>query len=137
MKKEHSPKNKVRHFASVEHLNPEAVAAFVDNELSPAAAHRAKIHLVHCPECREEIHRQRRAAERRRDGNNSDMRPSSDLIAKLQSIAACCPDGPTAEEVPLSPQSLLDKLDGVARNIYKTTKTLREARNEALRQYDR
>ncbi|CAB0990254.1 anti-sigma factor [Corynebacterium diphtheriae] len=59
MKKEHSPKNKVRHFASVEHLNPEAVAAFVDNELSPAAAHRAKIHLVHCPECREEIHRQR------------------------------------------------------------------------------
>lgn len=98
MKKEHSPKNKVRHFASVEHLNPEAVAAFVDN---------------------------------------SDMRPSSDLIAKLQSIAACCPDGPTAEEVPLSPQSLLDKLDGVARNIYKTTKTLREARNEALRQYDR
>ncbi len=70
-------------------------------------------------------------------GNNSDMRPSSDLIAKLQSIAACCPDGPTAEEVPLSPQSLLDKLDGVARNIYKTTKTLREARNEALRQYDR
>ncbi|CAB0501065.1 hypothetical protein CIP101280_00804 [Corynebacterium diphtheriae] len=61
MKKEHSPKNKVRHFASVEHLNPEAVAAFVDNELSPAAAHRAKIHLVHCPECREEIHRQRRA----------------------------------------------------------------------------
>ncbi len=61
MKKEHSPKNKVRHFASVEHLNPEAVAAFVDNELSPAAAHRAKIHLVHCPECREEIHRQRGA----------------------------------------------------------------------------
>ncbi|CAB0880455.1 hypothetical protein FRC0393_01073 [Corynebacterium diphtheriae] len=66
MKKEHSPKNKVRHFASVEHLNPEAVAAFVDNELSPAAAHRAKIHLVHCPECREEIHRQRRAPPKRR-----------------------------------------------------------------------
>uniref|UniRef100_UPI0021755793 anti-sigma factor family protein n=1 Tax=Corynebacterium diphtheriae TaxID=1717 RepID=UPI0021755793 len=65
MKKEHSPKNKVRHFASVEHLNPEAVAAFVDNELSPAAAHRAKIHLVHCPECREEIHRQRGGAARR------------------------------------------------------------------------
>uniref|UniRef100_UPI0021753F9A anti-sigma factor family protein n=1 Tax=Corynebacterium diphtheriae TaxID=1717 RepID=UPI0021753F9A len=64
MKKEHSPKNKVRHFASVEHLNPEAVAAFVDNELSPAAAHRAKIHLVHCPECREEIHRQRGGAPR-------------------------------------------------------------------------
>ncbi|CAB0691689.1 anti-sigma factor [Corynebacterium diphtheriae] len=66
MKKEHSPKNKVRHFASVEHLNPEAVAAFVDNELSPAAAHRAKIHLVHCPECREEIHRQRRPPPPRR-----------------------------------------------------------------------
>ncbi|WP_423201131.1 anti-sigma factor family protein, partial [Corynebacterium diphtheriae] len=68
MKKEHSPKNKVRHFASVEHLNPEAVAAFVDNELSPAAAHRAKIHLVHCPECREEIHRQRGGAPPRGGG---------------------------------------------------------------------
>ncbi|CAB0724279.1 anti-sigma factor [Corynebacterium diphtheriae] len=74
MKKEHSPKNKVRHFASVEHLNPEAVAAFVDNELSPAAAHRAKIHLVHCPECREEIHRQRRAPPRGGAGDHTGRR---------------------------------------------------------------
>ena len=34
---------KAKEFASVDHLNPEVVAAFVDCELSPVAAHRANI----------------------------------------------------------------------------------------------
>ena len=46
---------KPREFASVEHLSLEAVAAFVDGELTPLAMHRARVHLVHCEECRAEV----------------------------------------------------------------------------------
>lgn len=54
---------KPREFASVEHLSLEAVAAFVDGELTPLAMHRARVHLVHCEECRAEVAQQRRASE--------------------------------------------------------------------------
>ncbi len=109
----------IRDFASTEHLNPEAVAAFVDNELSPGAAHRARIHLVHCSECRVEVDRQRRAAKRLREARAEDVKPSSDLLQRLQKIATSCPDGPCAEESIRGPETLLDKLDLVARALRK------------------
>ena len=78
-----------RKFASVEHLSTEAVAAFVDGELSPGATHRAKVHLVHCAECRNEVAVQRRAAAALRQAHQADAAlcaPTS-LVARLTSIA--------------------------------------------------
>lgn len=46
----------------IDHLGPEAIAALVDGELSPGAAERASIHLVHCAECRGEVAAQRDVA---------------------------------------------------------------------------
>lgn len=89
---------KAKEFASVDHLNPEVVAAFVDCELSPVAAHRAKIHLVHCAECRREVERQRLAADRLRKVRTAQVHVSGDLLKKLQGIADSCPEGPPAEE---------------------------------------
>ena len=35
-----------KQFSSTEHLSPEAIAAFTDNELSATAARRARSHLM-------------------------------------------------------------------------------------------
>lgn len=48
-------------FASTEHLNPEAIVAYVDNELSRAASARADAHLALCPDCAREVVAQSRA----------------------------------------------------------------------------
>ncbi len=45
------------------HLGPEAIAALVDGELSPRATERARIHLVHCADCRREVLSQREVAQ--------------------------------------------------------------------------
>ncbi|MEJ5927449.1 anti-sigma factor [Corynebacterium sp. H128] len=88
-----------REFASVEHLSSEAVAGFVDNELSSTAMNRARIHLVHCVECRAEVNQQRRASEQLRKAAEEDISVPSTLMAKLTSIAQSCPEGPDAQEV--------------------------------------
>ena len=46
-------------FNSTDHLNPEAIAAYVDGELSKAATLRAERHLQLCGECCEEVQAQR------------------------------------------------------------------------------
>ncbi|WP_347955626.1 MULTISPECIES: zf-HC2 domain-containing protein [Gordonia] len=48
-------------FASTEHLNPEAVVAYVDNELTIQAAARADTHLALCHDCAREVTAQARA----------------------------------------------------------------------------
>lgn len=88
-----------REFSSVEHLSAEAVAGFVDNELPAVAMNRARIHLVHCPECRAEVQQQRRAAERLRRIAEEKLEVPSTLMAKLTSIAQTCPEGPDAQDV--------------------------------------
>lgn len=88
-----------REFSSVEHLSAEAVAGFVDNELPPVAMNRARIHLVHCEECRAEVAEQRRAADRLRRIAEEKIEVPSTLMAKLTSIAQCCPEGPDAQDV--------------------------------------
>lgn len=106
-----------KQFASVEHLSAEAVAAFVDHELSPGAMHRARVHLVHCAECRAEVEQQRRASERLRTcADSEDIRAPRDLMARLADIAASCPQGPGAEDkVSASPETLMDRMDLIYR----------------------
>lgn len=109
-----------REFASVEHLSLEAVAAFVDGELSDAATHRARVHLVHCPECRAEIERQRGASEWLRGSNiTEEVRAPHDLLARLTGIAAGpVKAGPDAESMPPpEPECLLDKVEMILRAV--------------------
>ena len=56
-------KAKARRSDTIGHLGPEAVVAFVDGEMEPKFMHRVRIHLVHCAECRADVHQQRRASE--------------------------------------------------------------------------
>ncbi|WPF66972.1 MULTISPECIES: hypothetical protein [unclassified Corynebacterium] len=117
-------KKRPRVFASVDHLNPEVVAAFVDGELCEVALHRARVHLVHCGECRGEVHRQRLAAEALHEANwTADVRPPRELLGRLHDIAkgACAP-GPGAEAVPTpQPETVLDKLEVFMRTMRKNT----------------
>jgi len=72
-------------FASTEHLNPEAVVAYVDNELSRQAASRADAHLVLCPSCSREVAAQARARSMLQTCQNEVSMPDS-LRAQLSQI---------------------------------------------------
>ncbi|EEI17426.1 hypothetical protein [Corynebacterium lipophiloflavum] len=75
---------KKKGFFSTEHLSPEAVAAFADQELSESALHRARVHVVLCEECRAEVNHQRAAAEHLRCCNADDsVRAPRSLVQKL------------------------------------------------------
>lgn len=74
-----------RRFASTDHLGVEAVAAFVDGELVPVARRRATSHLMACPECRDEVARQREAARRLRD--SGEIRVPAALRGRLAALA--------------------------------------------------
>lgn len=56
-----------RQFGSTEHLSIEAIAAFVDGELTMKAHLRAAHHMSLCPECATEVEAQRRARAALRD----------------------------------------------------------------------
>lgn len=74
-------------FSGVGHLTPEVVAALVDGELGRGAEHRAKVHLVHCQECRNEVRAQRQAAERLRSSDHLDgVHISGNLMDRLTQI---------------------------------------------------
>lgn len=111
---------KPRNFASVEHLSSEAVAAFVDAELGEGALHRARVHIVHCAECRAEIERQRNASEWLRGSNiTPEVRAPQDLLTRLAGIPAkpACA-GPDAESTPIqTPEGLLDKVEMILRAV--------------------
>ena len=72
-------------FASTEHLNPEAVVAYVDNELSRQAAARADAHLAVCPDCSREVAAQARARTMLQTCRNEFSVPDS-LRAQLSQI---------------------------------------------------
>ena len=126
------PHNRIRHavnttiksFASVEHLGPEAIAAFVDEEMSRAAMHRARVHLVQCAECRAEVEAQRAAALKLRSTADTDtFSIPPELLHRLAHIADCCPEGPGAEETcARSERGLLDKVDHIYRAFRRTQK---------------
>lgn len=73
-------------FASVDHLGPEAIAAFVDGEMSKTSAGRAHSHLLACPECRAEVNKQRGASSYLRSCNYN-VRAPRELLARLTNIA--------------------------------------------------
>ncbi|MGO1948223.1 MAG: anti-sigma factor [Mycobacteriaceae bacterium] len=80
-------------FSDVGHLTPEVVAALVDGELGKGAEHRARIHLVHCEECRTEVRAQRQAAERLRGSDPLDgIHVSGSLLDRLTQIPTVCGD---------------------------------------------
>lgn len=71
-------------FDSTDHLSFEAVAALVDGELSHTAAHRARLHLAQCQDCREEEARQRAAATAVREHNaDGCLRAPRSLVERL------------------------------------------------------
>lgn len=105
---------------TIGHLGPEAVVAFVDGEMPAKYAHRVRIHLVHCAECRAEIYHQRNAAEWVRECCvESHVRAPDSLMAKLAGIAHDgAGPGPNAEEPAHQPrQDFLDKVEMVVRAI--------------------
>lgn len=77
-----------REFNSTDHLNPEAVAAFVDGELSDSAFRRAARHLEDCDECSAEVDAQRRAANRLRVVDNSGVHAPASLVERLAGMCA-------------------------------------------------
>ena len=82
-----------REFNSTDHLNPEAVAAFVDGELSNSAFRRAARHLEDCDECSAEVDAQRRAANRLRVVDNSAVHAPASLVERLAGMSAGDLDG--------------------------------------------
>ena len=77
-----------REFCSTDHLSTEAIAAFADGELSRHAAHRARLHIVACEECRREVNIQRSAAERLRScGADESIRAPRTLVERLAQVA--------------------------------------------------
>lgn len=122
-------------FLSTEHLGTEAIAAFVDGELSPTALRRAKAHLLACPECRREVARQRQASRRLRD--SSEIHIPADLRARLASLSeSVCEERDAAgmaygtgtgergfanerEDVPRRPQTFKEAMQHLMRNVRK------------------
>ncbi|WP_051198746.1 zf-HC2 domain-containing protein [Gordonia shandongensis] len=76
-------------FASTEHLHPEAVVAYVDNELTLQAAARADAHLTLCPECAREVVTQSRA--------RSMLKTCHDEVAMPESLRSQLSAIPTQE----------------------------------------
>lgn len=66
------------------HLLPDAVVAFVDAELSPAAYERAAEHLARCPACKSEVAAQRQASTAVRGSESPVM--SAGFLASLRAI---------------------------------------------------
>ncbi|CAI37552.1 zf-HC2 domain-containing protein [Corynebacterium jeikeium] len=105
---------------SVDHLSTEAIAALVDGELSRRAEHRAKIHLVHCETCREEVRAQRSAAHRMRKHASAVHTPGG-LKEKLQRIPDECDEGEPSHRFSVDgcrrPETLVDRVDLLLRKL--------------------
>ncbi|HEV2781901.1 MAG TPA: zf-HC2 domain-containing protein [Actinophytocola sp.] len=88
---------------SEQHLMPDAVVAFVDGELSPAACDRAAAHIARCPYCAAEVTAQRQA---RAAVQAADIPAApAELLASLRAI-------PQKVELPTSPDGLAVTEDG-------------------------
>lgn len=85
------------------HLMPDAIVAFVDEELSTTANERARVHLDHCPYCSAEESAQREARDRLRGLPGPGM--PSELLEELQAI-------PQQTDVSAVPEGLAMTEDG-------------------------
>lgn len=85
------------------HLLPDAVVAFVDQELSLGAQERAAAHLAHCPRCSAEVAAQRSASAAVRQASTPTI--SAGFLASLREI-------PQTVDLPNTPDNLAVGADG-------------------------
>lgn len=110
-------------FLSTEHLGTEAIAAFVDGELSEIAERRAQAHLMACPECRREVAHQRLAAKRLRD--SAALHIPAEVRARIANLAGACEDTDPARAISARslahrrPESLSVALEQIVRGLRK------------------
>ncbi|MDO4908248.1 MAG: anti-sigma factor [Corynebacterium sp.] len=110
-------------FSPSEHLSTEAIAAFIDGELSPLAMHRARVHLIHCHNCAEEVRVQREAVQRLKESEAETPSIPEALVERLTKIADWCPAGPGVDGADRArPQSFLDKMDLLYHAVRRTRK---------------
>ncbi|WP_297008578.1 zf-HC2 domain-containing protein [uncultured Corynebacterium sp.] len=127
--------------SDVGHLTTEAIAALVDGELARGAEDRAKAHLVHCGECREEVRVQRQASARMRSqaGTMSEVHAPGPLLERLTGIPASCRDGDAASgeadghgsvgvDGCRRPESLGDRVSTSVRRLLRVSQTGRGRR---------
>ena len=101
-------------FSSTDHLGSEAVAAFVDGELAPIAARRAKRHLLACRE-------------------SGELRIPAELRRRLAALSEeqFDDDAPTARNLShRRPESLSAFVEGVWRHLRKTADETADGRSE-------
>jgi anti-sigma factor RsiW len=97
--------------AAEEHLG-DRLAAFVDGELADDARERVQAHLATCPQCKAAATEQRRLKSVVAASELPAISPG--LLARLQNLAACGPDGPDDRlGGPGAPGSAKDALRGV------------------------
>ncbi len=122
--------SEVGKLSDVGHLTPEVVAALVDGELTRGAEHRARIHLVHCEECRDEVREQRQASELLRGSIPMDqVHASGRLLSRLVQIPDACATGespdPQHDSVGIDgcrrPDSITGRMAAVARKVQRRT----------------
>lgn len=126
--------SEVGKLSDVGHLTPEVVAALVDGELSRGAEHRARIHLVHCVECRDEVRAQRQASDRLRGSIPMDqLHASGSLLSRLVRIPDDCargaesPDDAPADRDAVGidgcrrPDSITGRMAAAARKVQRRT----------------
>jgi hypothetical protein len=97
--------------AAEEHLG-DRLAAFVDGELADDARERVQAHLATCPQCKTAATEQRRLKSVVAASELPAISPG--LLARLQGLAACGPDGPDDRlGGPGAPGGAKDALRGV------------------------
>lgn len=121
-------KARARRFDTIGHLGPEAIVAFVDGEMEGKSAHRVRVHLVHCEECRDEVRDQLGASQWvQQCAGTDEIRAPRDLLAKLAQIATTCANDSQSQDsdnrasTPRgaygSEQDIFDKLEMIMRAI--------------------
>jgi hypothetical protein len=90
-----APVGAPRQFGSTEHLSMEAVAAFVDGELSMTAHMRAANHMSMCPQCAAEVDAQGQARSALRD--SQPIAIPNTLLGMLSQIPQHMPHSPVED----------------------------------------
>lgn len=105
-------------FDSIDHLGPEAVVAYVDGEMTPIAAERARMHIALCAECRDEVYRQSGTSQALRQAcMTSSMRAPSELIVRLTAIAQEYGNMPQASTSEGLADALVQRIDDALRVV--------------------
>ena len=99
-------------FNSTDHLNPEAIAAYVDGELSSAATVRAERHLSQCAECCEKVQAQRGTSQRLKVCNSSGMHAPVSLVERLARLR-----DEDVTDTPETPKGIRSRVESAIRSL--------------------